>query len=154
MTHRRQWVRHTDRKVPLTGVPGPVRPASSTDASTWCTYRQALRSPAGVGVGFVLTGADRMVCIDLDHALVDGELTPWARAIVERMPETYIEVSPSGEGLHVWGYGALECGRKIRRGAAAIELYDRGRFITVTHRPFENAPPKLADLSKAVAELL
>lgn len=154
MTRRAQWVRYTDRKAPLTAGPGRTRPASSTDPATWTTYGNASRSTAGAGVGFVLTGDDQLVCIDLDHALVDGELLPWAREIVDRVPRTYIEVSPSGTGLHIWGRGVLERGRKIRRGEAAIELYDRGRYITVTREPFEDAPSMLADLSKVIDNLL
>lgn len=154
LTRRRQWVRHTDRKVPLS-VNGP-RPAaaSSTDASTWSTYRTAARSTAGAGLGFVLTGADPMVCIDLDHAIAGGVLQPWARRIVDSAPATYIEVSPSGTGLHIWGTGTVGRGRRIRRGGSAVEVYDRGRYITVTRRPFEGAPSTLADLSKVVADLL
>lgn len=154
MTRRRQWVRHTARKVPLSVVGIKVRPASSTDPETWSSYSTASRSTAGAGLGFVLSVMDRLVCIDLDHALVDGELRPWARRIVEGLPETYIEVSPSGTGLHVWGFGVLERGRRIRRGDSAIEVYDRGRYITVTREPFENAPSKLADLTQVIADLL
>lgn len=153
LTRRRQWVRHSDRKVPLTAGARPVL-ASSTDASTWSTYRAAARSTAGVGVGFVLTGADPIMCIDLDHAIVDGVLQPWARRIVASVPATYIEISPSGTGLHIWGTGSVGRGRKIRRGEQAVEVYDRGRYMTVTRRPFEGAPSKLADLSKVVADLL
>lgn len=154
MKRRRQWVRHTERKVPLAVNGGRVTPASSTDPSSWSSYPVARRATAGAGMGFVLTAKDRLVCIDLDHALEDGELLPWARAIVDGMPATYIEVSPSGTGLHVWGYGWVGRGRKLRRGVAAIEIYDRERFITVTRRPFEDAPSRLADLSKVIADLL
>lgn len=154
MARRRQWVRRTDRKVPLSVVGPKVRPASSVDPETWASYSAVSRSTAGVGVGFVLSSADRLVCIDLDHALLDGELRPWARRIVERLPETYIEVSPSGSGLHVWGFGTVGRGRRIRRGDSAIEVYDRGRYITVTCEPFENAPSKLADLTQVIADLL
>lgn len=154
LSRRRQWVRHTDRKVPLTVGHGKTAPASSTDSSTWATYRAAVRSSAGVGLGFVLAPEDRIACIDLDHALVDGQLLPWARAIVDRLPATYIEVSPSGSGLHVWGYGEVGRGRKLRRGETAIEVYGRERYITVTRRPFEGAPSKLADLSRVIADLL
>lgn len=94
------------------------------------------------------------MCIDLDHALLDGELRPWARRIVDRLPETYIEVSPSGAGLHVWGFGSVERGRRIRRGDSSVEVYDRGRYITVTRQPFENAPSRLADLTRVIADLL
>ncbi|WP_405536888.1 DNA primase [Streptomyces antimycoticus] len=154
MARRRQWVRHTDRKVPLSVNGRHTTPASSTDPSSWCTYKAACRSSAGAGLGFVLTSEDRVVCIDLDHAIVDGELRPWARAIVKKLPSTYVEVSPSGTGLHIWGYGSVGRGRKLRRGEAAIEVYDWGRYITVTRRPFEGAPSELADLSRVIADLL
>lgn len=154
MTRRAQWVRHTDRKVPLSVVGPKVRPASSTDPDTWSSYSKVCRSSAGTGVGFVLSWADRLVCIDLDHAILDGELRPWARRIVERLPETYIEVSPSGTGLHIWGFGTVGQGRRIRRGESSVEVYDRGRYITVTREPFEGAPSRLADLTRVIADLL
>lgn len=154
MTRRRQWVRRTDSKVPLSVVGPKVRPASSTDPETWSTYSAVNRSTAGAGLGFVLSPVDRLVCIDLDHALLDGELRPWARRIVDRLPETYIEVSPSSTGLHIWGFGSLERGRRIRRGDSSIEVYDRGRYITVTRKPFQNAPSALADLTQVIADLL
>lgn len=102
----------------------------------------------------MLSSVDRLVCIDLDHALVDGELTGWAREIVSQLPRTYIEVSPSGAGLHIWGYGTVGRGRRIRRGDACVEIYDRGRYITVTGEPFERAPSVLADLSQVIDDLL
>jgi primase-polymerase (primpol)-like protein len=154
MQRRRQWVRHTDRKVPLSVTAGKATVASSTAPETWAPYRTALRSTAGVGLGFVLSADDRLACIDLDHALADGELMPWAREIVDRVPSTYIEVSPSGHGLHIWGYGEVGRGRRIRRGETAVEVYDRERYICVTRKPFEDAPSKLADLSKVIPGLL
>ncbi|GGV37174.1 hypothetical protein GCM10010293_40880 [Streptomyces griseoflavus] len=94
------------------------------------------------------------MCIDLDHALHGGVLAGWAREIVDRVPRTYIEVSPSGTGLHIWGYGTVGRGRRIRRGEACVEVYDRGRYITMTGKPFEGAPSSLADLSKVLDDLL
>ncbi|MFD7705703.1 hypothetical protein [Streptomyces sp. NPDC059786] len=102
----------------------------------------------------MLSPVDRLACIDLDHALTDGELQLWARRIVDSLPPTYIEVSPSGTGLHIWGFGVVEQGRRIRRGQTSVEVYDRGRYITVTRKPFENAPSILADLSQVIADLL
>lgn len=131
-----------------------VRPASSTNPETWASYSAVSRSTAGAGIGFVLTAADRLVCIDLDHALLEGELRPWARRIVDTLPTTYIEVSPSGTGLHIWGFGTVGQGRRIRRGESAVEVYDRGRYITVTREPFKSAPSILADLTRVIADLL
>lgn len=154
MRRRRQWVRHTGRKVPLSVVAGKVTAASSTVPETWASYRTAVRSSAGTGIGFVLSAEDRLVCIDLDHAIEAGQLMPWAREIVDRLPETYIEVSPSGRGIHVWGYGEVGRGRRIRCGEVAVELYDRDRYICMTRERFEGAPSRLADLSKVIVDLL
>lgn len=154
MTRRRQWVRHTERKVPLSVADRSVRPASSTDPETWSSYSNVCRSTAGTGIGFVLSSVDRLVCIDLDHALLGGELRPWARRIVESLPRTYIEVSPSGTGLHIWGFGSVGRGRRIRRGESSVEVYDRGRYITVTRERFEDAPSRLADLTQVIDGLL
>lgn len=35
-----------------------------------------------------------------------------------------------------------------------VEVYDRGRYITVTRRPFGRCPRVLADLTDVVDELL
>lgn len=143
-----RWVQRSTGKVPL--QPGG-RAASVTDPATWSTHGAAAR--AGAPVGFVLND-DGIVCVDLDHCLAGGELAPWARRIVQACPGTYVEVSPSGTGLHVWGYGDVNRGRRIRRGPEAIEVYGTGRYITVTGQPFEGAPSELADLSEVIDSLL
>jgi primase-polymerase (primpol)-like protein len=123
-----RWIRYSSTKVPLT-VDG--RAASSTDASTWSSHAEAMGSSVGAGPGFVLNG-DGIVCIDLDHCLVDGVLEPWAQEIVDMVPATYIEVSPSGDGLHVWGRGELARGRRIRVDGGFVEAYATARYLTVT----------------------
>lgn len=152
LTSRTRWVRHTERKVPLT-VKG--RPASSTDPECWSTYRAAVESAAGVGAGFVLADGDGLVCVDLDHALDEqGQPLPWARRILDRMPSTFVEVSRSGEGLHVFGTASSRPGRKVRRAdGTAIEWYTRGRFIAVTGRRYGGSPARLADLSDVLDSL-
>jgi primase-polymerase (primpol)-like protein len=102
-----------------------------------------------VGPGFVLDGTG-VVCIDLDHCLRKGRPVRWAREILDRCPATYVEVSPSGTGLHIWGLGTLARGRKYRRG---VEAYGTGRYIAVTAARFGDAPLSLADLSEVLASL-
>src|SRR5690606_32158534 len=101
-----RWVRH-DRKRPVT-VDG--RPASSTDPSTWSTYTAATRSTVGDGLGFVLGGG--IACLDLDHCLTDGRPDQRALDVLARVPGAYVEVSPSGDGLHVWGTAPERPGRR------------------------------------------
>ncbi|HEY8985431.1 MAG TPA: bifunctional DNA primase/polymerase [Streptomyces sp.] len=150
LTRRPRWVRRTSRKVPVTAG-GDV--ASSTDPSTWSRYRDASRSTAGAGLGFVLDG-DGIVCLDLDHALVDDELLPWARNIVDAAGATWAEVSVSGTGLHVWGYGSLPHGRRLAVESGSVELYGTGRYIAVTGRTFGDAPRRLGDLQHVIDSLL
>jgi primase-polymerase (primpol)-like protein len=131
-------------------------PASSTDPRTWSNYTDAAASTAGVGLGFVLSDRDDIVCLDLDHCLnpLTGRLAPWAAAVLRDAGPTYVEVSPSGDGLHIWGRADVRQGRRIRRpDGTAVEIYGTGRYITVTGRRHGSCPSVLADISALVARL-
>ncbi|MER5501390.1 bifunctional DNA primase/polymerase [Streptomyces sp. NPDC002561] len=150
LTTRDRWVRRSATKVPLTtgGMP-----ASSTDPRTWSSHKDAAASTVGVGLGFVLSDVDDIVCIDLDHCLnpLTGRLEPWAAAIVRDAGATYVEVSPSGDGLHIWGRADVRQGRRIRRpDGTAVEIYGTGRYIAMTGRRHGDTPSILADVSSAV----
>lgn len=125
-------------KVPLTT---DGRYASSTDSTTWATHEAVTASNVGVGVGFVL--GEGVGCIDLDAAIVDGVVLPWAQEIIDANQGTYIEVSQSGNGIHVWGYLEEQPGRVIRDGRN-IEVYSAGRYIALgtpaTGSPMELKP--------------
>lgn len=152
LASRPRWIRHTARKVPLT-IGGSV--ASSTEQSTWSRHRDAAASTAGVGCGFVLDG-DGVVCLDLDHALDgDGVPLPWAQNLLTAAAgSTWVEVSRSGSGLHIWGYGTLPHGRRIPVGAGTVELYGTGRYIAVTGTTFGDTPRRLGDLQHIIDALL
>jgi len=80
------------------------------------------------------------MCIDLDHCVVDGEVNQAALDFIESLPETYIEFSPSGQGLHIWGFGDVAKGsRKVVNGLH-IEIYSNGRYMTVTNQSLMKAP--------------
>jgi primase-polymerase (primpol)-like protein len=142
-----RWVCHNRRKV-------PVRPngkaASSTDPGTWCSY-EAAKAARWAGVGFALDG-DGIVCLDLDHCLVGGAPTVAASRLLDRFPATYVEVSRSGEGLHVFGYGDVTKGWKRTVDGVQVESYSRDRFIYVTGRRW-SATSALADLSAVIGSL-
>jgi len=139
---RDRWIRYTEAKVPLQ-VDG--RPASSTDPGTWASWAEATASSVGVGVGFVLNG-DGLVCMDLDHALEGGVLLPWAADVLEGVPSTWTEISPSGTGLHVWGWGEVDRGRRFPVPGGTVELYGTARYMTVTGRLFPGSGRRLARL--------
>lgn len=150
LVERDRWVRRSRSKVPLTTA---GRAASSTDPKTWCSYREASKSEVGAGLGFVLNG-DGVACIDLDDCLDGDRVAPWAQDILDRLPPTWIQVSASGRGLHVWGLARVERGRKLRTGDRRIEVYGDMRYMAITGRTFGDMPRRLADISEAVASLL
>ncbi|MEV1054638.1 DNA primase [Streptomyces sp. NPDC049887] len=151
LLERPRWVRRTARKVPLTAG---GRPASSTDRGTWSTYREAARSSAGTGLGFVLDG-DGVVCVDLDHALDEqGRALPWARRVLDAAPGCWVEVSVSGRGLHLWGRGHLESGRRLVVDGGSVELYGNGRYIAVTGVSFDSSPKRLGDIQPLIDAVL
>lgn len=132
---RNRWVRWDLRtragrstKVPLT-LAG--RAASSTDPRTWSDFASAKASTLGQGLGFVLNG-DGVSVIDLDHCLIDGKPTPQAQAVLALFPAAWVEVSPSGDGLHIWGTAPAGPGRRIILDGLAVEFYSTGRYMTVT----------------------
>ncbi|MFC6885304.1 MULTISPECIES: bifunctional DNA primase/polymerase [Actinomadura] len=148
----RRWVRRSASKVPLTCA---GEAASSTDPGTWDSYDAVRRSTAGAGIGCVLRPDDDVVCIDLDHALdADGAPLPWAAAILARIPRTWVEVSPSGDGLHIWGRADVAGGRKLPRPGGGVEVYGSGRYITVTGRPYGRAVAQFGDLTEVIGFLL
>lgn len=117
--------------------------ASSTNGDTWTTYGRVAHSDK---IGFVLNG-DGIVCLDFDDCLVDGELVGVAAELVPLVQDsTWVEVSQSGNGLHVWGHAELKRGF-VRPG---VEVYPAGRFIAVTGRTFSNSPSVLGDVSMIV----
>lgn len=90
---------------------------------------------------------DGIGCVDLDHCLVGGVPTAAARAFLAALPPTYIEISPSGDGLHVWGLLPEGRGRVRNVNGLSTEAYSTGRFITITGLPFKGSVPHLADLT-------
>ena len=151
LTRRPRWVRYSDAKVPLT-VRG--RAASSTNPATWSRYADVKSSTAGVGFGFVLNG-DGIVCVDLDGCLdPSGIPNEAAESFLKLAGATYVEISPSGRGLHIWGRAQLAAGRCRTVMGTPVEVYPSGRYMTVTGRRFGAAPPRLADVAGLLRALL
>lgn len=144
LTSRPRWVRHKG-KVPMRT---DGRFASVKDPSSWSDYAAVADSKTGDGIGFVLTAGDGIAVMDLDHAVEAGRVLPWAQAIVDQLPPTYMERGRSGTGLHLWFRGAVPHGRRIRRGELAVEVYSDRRYIIVGDR-VSGTPLELAELPDA-----
>jgi primase-polymerase (primpol)-like protein len=160
----RRWVlwRLEERGARRTKVPlAPARrPASTADPATWSSFEEAWAAYAEGGfdgIGLVFAAEDGYTGIDLDGAVdAGGRVEPWAREWLERL-SSYTELSPSGRGLHVIVRARLPGeGRRAAVGEGArVELYDRGRYFTVTGRRPDGvlSPPGIEARQEAVEEL-
>ena len=138
-------------KVPLNAASGAR--ADSTDPSTWSAFEEAVRYAQKnrlPGVGFVFTGSP-FAGVDLDGCRDPrtGDLEAWAREIVVELG-SYAEASPSGTGVKAFVRGALPPGRR-RKGP--VEMYDSGRFFTVTGHKLPGAPASVMERTEQLAAL-
>ena len=150
LVNRRRWIRYSRFKIPLT-IWNDF--AKSNDATTWAYYHHAVASKAGVGLGFVFNG-DGIIGIDLDNAFEDGQLKDWAQAIVNVFADTYTELSPSGNGIHIIAKAELFSGRRFQVGDGGVEVYATGRYFTMTGKRFNRSPKKLKKFDDPVSSLL
>jgi len=116
--------------------------ADPSNPATWVTFDDARAAYEGGGFdGIGVMMRDGFCGIDLDHVLSPNDsLESWAQEIVDQYPETYIERSPSGDGLHILATGKLPFCGKTGPGNR-LELYDERspRYFTVTGQSFGGA---------------
>lgn len=137
----------------------PVNPKTLTaakcnDPTTWGTVEEAIASLGKIGQTRVQEGhewktllgplegiglelANGICGVDIDHAITDGEPSRTLLDIVETM-DSYTELSPSGEGVHVLFKGEIPEGRNKYND---VEMYQKGRFFTVTGNVFGMLKP-------------
>lgn len=150
LTRRARWIRRSVAKIPLQS---DGRVASSTNPYTWTDYEDAAGSTVGAGLGFVLNG-DGVVCLDVDHCVTDGVPDLWVRGLLSDVAGTYVELSPSGTGLHIWGTAALSFGgRTVSYGLGNVEIYGNGRYLTVTGDAL-NSSRELKPIGRVIRKLL
>ena len=142
------------RSKPPFMATAPQRHASSKDPHTWTMYaaaQAAVQDGAGDGVSFVLTENDELAAIDLDHCRDPdtGSIAAWAQIFLQRATGAYVEISPSGAGLHVWGTAtgaALHRSFELDNGGR-VELFRRtNKVLTMTGHQLGAAAPALINI--------
>lgn len=135
---RAQWVNwrleEQAGKVPYS--PRSGRRASSTDLTTWATFEEAQERLSNYdGLGFVFSSGDPYAGVDLDSCVdtETGQVAGWALEIARDLAG-YIELSPSGTGLHIIVQAKLQNRRRGR-----IEAYSQERYFTITGHVLEVA---------------
>ena len=119
------------------------------DPTKWRSYEEAIA--AREQIGFVLTADDPFLFIDLDHVLKDGKLCDWAEELLTELPTTYTEISPSGDGLHLYymlnDTPFIPKHKKNYPDGTALEVYFKGRYFTITGNVFIDSPITAQDWS-------
>ena len=119
-------------KVPLN--PATSKPHNPHDPAIWMDADTALAMAAamGYGVGFVFTADDPFFFFDLDACLQpDGQWSQLAQDMCARFTGCAVEVSQSGQGLHIFGQGAVP-DHACKNIPLGLELYTAERFVALT----------------------
>ena len=159
----KQWIcwkaEHKDNgkisKIPV--CPSNGRYASTDKPETWGSYMEAVNFYKGhketgiAGVGFVFTKEDPFCGIDLDdcYDLEAGRMKDWASDILFDV-NSYSEISPSETGVKIFAKGTLLGSGK---NAGNIEMYDTGRFFTITGQRLEEYPSTITNANGEVVSL-
>jgi hypothetical protein len=140
----------------------PQRHASTKDPSTWSDYATALATvQAGHadGISYILTAADPFGAIDLDHCRDPRthSIDVWAQNFMQCAVTTYQEVTPSGDGIRIWG---LANGEPLHR-KFTLEIDDKGiaaelfrctnKPLTITGYTLDPAIKQLTNIDKALS---
>jgi len=108
-------------------------PAKSGVPETWGDFNAAcecVRRGLAAGIGYEFYGQG-IYGVDLDNVLVNGDITPQAKEIVEGLA-SYTEISPSGNGLHIFVTADSANITRHRRQGGFVEIYSNARYFTVT----------------------
>ena len=111
--------------------------ASVINSNDWCTFNQAfdvLLTGQYSGLGFVLTEQDPYIFIDLDEAKDEHDFN-LQKQIFDSF-ESYSELSPSGNGLHIICKGNTPSGKK----KFSSEIYSSKRYMTMTGNVYRKLP--------------
>lgn len=123
-------------KVPIKPVDdGYSDYASANNPRHRWTFEQCLRLVNGGDAdGLGLFVGDGVAAIDLDSAFdAIGEVKPWAYHLVKRF-KSYSELSPSGNGLHVYLFTDAELPNRDSNmpDGGKIQFFGANHYITVT----------------------
>jgi hypothetical protein len=140
----------------------PVNPHNGSNSLTnvpasWGTFGEAAtfyvqhKGDGIAGIGLVFTENDPFCGVDLDDCVnpETSEIEKWAQEVLKDL-NSYSEISPSGRGIKIFCKGSLPgSGRKIGN----IEMYDTGRYFTVTGWRLEKYPASLEERPNEVNRL-
>ncbi len=129
--------------------------ASTNNPKTWATYDQAVRVYTRCkgynGIGFVFSTDDPFMGLDWDDVRDPSTGISDSTILSEEILPlgSYAEISPSGTGVHVIAIGSVpwDCNKSGNR-----EMYDSGRYFTMTGMHIEGTPLTVENPSQDALE--
>lgn len=118
-------------KIPISAVT-----LSAKDWNTkgnWTSFEKALSvlvNSKADGLAFVLSNNDPFICIDLDHCLDEDSLSLPSKAIIEIFTGSYMELSQSKQGVHIFCKG--EVPGNLNSQLNGVEIYQENHCIAMT----------------------
>ncbi len=146
-------------KMPINPHTGEA--AKVNDPATWGSFEEATaavdRFGIKGGIGYILTGDDNIVGIDLDLDPKTHELTESGKKILSQMKgKTYIEYSASG-AVHIFGFG--EKPGTWTRGAedSNLEMYggskEGNRSLMFTGKVYDGKAVPMANIQTEIDKI-
>ena len=134
------------RLEPIAGKPGkmnkiPINPytrqtSNAHDPAIWLSADDAIAIVQAwgepFGVGFVFTESDPFVFVDMDGCLVNGQWSELSVKLMGELSGAAVEISQSGQGLHIIGTAAAVPPHGCKNQALGLEFYHTGRFVALT----------------------
>jgi putative DNA primase/helicase len=118
------------------------------------TYTEAVAGASMMnwGVGFVFTSSDPYWFLDIDHCAEEGQWSELATQLMLAFPGAYSEISQSGQGVHIFGSGAVP-EHSCKNKNLGIEFYHQGRFALLGDPTLSQGDPNI-DFTEQVAWLV
>jgi putative DNA primase/helicase len=158
---RYEWDGSRWRKPPFHPLTG--QKTDTTRPGQWATYKEAARAYLNGGydgIGYVFFPGEGYTRLDFDHCRdpLTGNIDRWVLEILAFL-NTYAEVSPSGDGLHVIARGQLHGRDRKTDGLGehhhgALEMYSQAQnYLTWTNERLDGGTESIRECGSDLCTL-
>ena len=126
-------------KIPVSPI--TLKSSDWNNKENWADFETAVNNIEGSGsdgLSFVLSIDDPFLCIDLDNVSCDMR-----ERFFRDFHDTYIEISQSGKGLHIFAKG--EIADNFNNQIEKVEMYQNNRCIAMTGNSIDGISNNIID---------
>ena len=133
------------------------RYASVSNPKTYLSFKDAVKllekHPEFEGLTFILTADLGITGVDYDDTITDDVEFDNTKLEELKALNSYIEISPSGQGIRAFCYARLPNNKGKNSRKYNIELYSDGKFLSVTGHHVEGTPLTLNEAQAPINAL-